>query len=315
MVDRDGQFGAAHNSPGHMSSARSVRLGFGGVLRSEWIKLFTLRSTWWILAATIVVNLAICALLGASLAYSEHIIRHPQPGMPVPTVNGQPMTVDPGSFGLLSSLVGQACSMLGQLVFVVLSILIITNEYSSGMIRSTFTIAPRRDLVLAAKMIVIAVTCLLVFGASVAAGWGIDYLILRGGIGVDLTLASPTSFRVLGGFLVEMILVAWLCFGLGAVIRSSAGGIGAAVGIVLVLPTIMAFIVVGISGGAGEVTGWRKVLVDVNAFLPTNAGSLVRQAERLPGDIMGPWEGLGVLGAWAVLALVVAFVVTHNRDV
>jgi ABC-type transport system involved in multi-copper enzyme maturation permease subunit len=235
--------------------------------------------------------------------------------MSITTVNGQPMTVEPGSFGLLSSLVGQACSMLGQLVFVILSILIITNEYSSGMIRSTFTIAPRRDFVLAAKMIVVAVTCAVVFGVSVAAGWGIGYLFLRGGVGVDLTLASPTSYRVLGGFIVEMILLSWLCFGLGAIIRSSAGSIGAAVGVVLVLPTIMSFIVLGVSGLGGELTGWRKLLADTSAFLPTNAGGLVRQAERMSGDIMGPWEGLGVLGVWAVVALVVAFVVTYNRDV
>ncbi len=288
---------------------RPYKLTFGRILRSEWIKLFTLRSTWWILAIAILVNIGLCLVVGVGMRLVENMT-----GAAVTDPSGQVIDVDmpAGSAGLLSEMVVQSCGMLGQLVFIVLSVLIITNEYSSGMIRSTLSAVPRRGRVLTAKAVVLAVVCVLVFGVSVAAGWGIDYLILRDSVLVDLTLTSPTSLRILGGFVLEMILIAWFSFGLGAIIRSSAGGIGAAVSVILVLPMVMMMLVTLLVGG-DRPTGWRKWLSEAQDFLPTNVGGLVTRAQDA-SSVLGPWEGLGVLGLWTLVCLVIAFVVTHRRD-
>jgi len=295
----------------HMESvSRPAKLSFFKILRSEWIKLFTLRSTWWILAATVVANIGICLAIAAGDRWTETYVNS-NPG----AVHGGPTTIEPGSMGLLSSLVAQGCGFIGQLVFIILSILIITNEYSSGMIRSTLTVAPRRGKVLTAKVLVVAFLAIIVFGVSVAASWAGGYAILRDSIGVDLTLTSATSVRILAGFVAEMVLIALLCFGLGALIRSTGGSIGAAIGVVLILPMIVSLIVGIFSRSEAEPTGWRKWLNDGAQFLPTTAGGLVTQETIPDTSILGPWEGLGVLGGWALLSLIIAYIVTARRDV
>jgi len=298
---------------------RPYKLSFLKVLRSEWIKLFTLRSTWWIMVIGIVVNIGICVAMAAMMKVAVNEMAN-NPGLAVTAGNGTMTTTEgggapaPGSLGMLSSFVTQSCGSIGQLIFVILSILTITNEYSSGMIRSTLTVAPRRIGVLIAKMIVIAVLAVIVFAISVAAGWSLGYAILHGTTMIDLTVTSHLSLRIMGGFIIEMILVAWFCFGLGAWIRSTAGSIGAAVGIILVLPGILSMVVAFISSNPNP-TGWRKWLIDGAQFLPTNAGSVITQSTAAQHAVLGPWEGIGVLGIWAVVALIIAFIVTARRDI
>ncbi|MDR2929632.1 MAG: ABC transporter permease subunit [Propionibacteriaceae bacterium] len=302
---------ADQSTPVATKTRRTPHLSFFGVLRSEWIKLFSIRSTWWILACLVVVNVGICVFATSMIRLAETQMRNAGVGQTGPMMD---VELKPGVFGMLSELVTSATSFLGELIFIVLAVLIIANEYSSGMIRSTLVVVPRRAMMLVTKMIVLAVTGAVVFAVSLAASWALSYLILRQSIGVDLTLNSPTSWRILGGFIIEMILIAWLCFGLGAILRSSAAGIGVSVGCVVVLPMIMSFISSAALGG-GETTGWRKTLVDAQSFLPTTAGSMVTQSQPQPGAILGPWEGIGVLGVWAAVALVIAFIVTYRRDV
>ena len=298
---------------GETGTTRShYKLSFFRILRSEWIKLFSVRSTWWILSIAIVLNVGIILGLTAALRFTEKMLQDDLGKVIGP--DGVPIEIEPGAFGLLSANVVQSCGFVGQLIFIILSILIITNEYSSGMIRSTFAAAPRRGRVLIAKMIVISIICILVFAISLTAGWWGSYLMLQDSVAVDLTLTSDTSLRILGGFVAEMVLISLFCFGLGAFIRSTAGSIGAAIGIIFILPLIMS-VLVGVLSSAGEPTGWLQWLVDGVAFLPTNAGGLVTQAELPEGSILGPWEGLGVLGAWAVLSNIIAFITTARRDV
>jgi len=292
---------------------RRYKLTFFRILRSEWIKLFSLRSTWWIVSTGVVLNVGICAALAAAMMWSERqILANPTlyhiPGL-------EPGVLHPGDLGMLSNIVAQGCGFVGQLIFVILSILVITNEYSSGMIRSTFTTAPRRGKVLFAKMVVVCVVCVLVFGVSMAGGWSTSFVILQNSTGMDLTLTSMTSIRILGGFVVEMMLIALLSFGLGAIIRSTPGSIGAAFGILLVLPLVIAAITGAFSTTASDPTGWRKWLVDGAAFLPTNAGDVVTQVTFSESAILGPWEGLAVLGGWVLVAIILAFITTVRRDV
>jgi ABC-2 type transport system permease protein len=293
------------------SVSRPYKLSFGKVLHAEWIKLFTLRSTWWILSATVVINIGVCSIFAVALKYAEsQIVNNPQ----VIASAGETNLGAPGSLGMLSAQMTEACAFIGQLVFIILSILVITNEYSSGMIRSTFTVAPHRIEVMVSKMIVIAIMCIVIFAISLFAGWGIGYSILHGSTMIDLTITSHLSLRIMGGFIIEMILVALFCFGLGTWIRSTAGGIGAAIGIVLILPMILN-VIVGFISNSDKPTGWRKWLIDGSQFLPTNAGSVITSPQAAANAILGPWQGIGVLGAWTVLSLIISFVMTVRRDV
>jgi ABC-2 type transport system permease protein len=181
------------------------------------------------------------------------------------------------------------------------------------MIRSTVTAAPRRVRVLLAKMVVILVTGVLIFGLSLAGGWGVGYLLLQDSRLIDLTLLTATSLRILLGFVAKMVLLALLSFGIGAWIRSTAGSIGAALGLFILLPFI-GNLVVTLSSGGGELTGWRLWLSDAVAFLPTNASDLVLMDTVPTSSILTAWEGLGVLGAWTLLFLVISIIATVRRD-
>lgn len=285
------------------SGPRVKPLSFIRILRSEWIKLFTLRSTWWLLAVTVAVNIGFAVFVSLILRWS------------LSSTDGSGPSVPSGSLGSLSGIITNICGSMGILVFVILSILIITNEYSSGMIRSTFTAGPRRSVVLLAKVVVITIVTIVVFGLSVAGGWLAGYGILHGSTGVDLTLTSGSSPRVLGGFIIEMILISLFCFGLGAWIKSSAGSIGAAIGAILILPMLFNILTMILMVSGQDPTGWRKWLIDAGNFLPKSAGDLITQATPSDTAILGPWQGLGVLGIWALAALVIAFIATARRDI
>jgi len=294
--------------------ARPYKLTFLRIVRSEWIKIFSLRSTWWLMLITVAVNVGMCSAIAAVARMNENlIVANPDAAQLPPGL--RPEDLQPGDLGMLSYNMTQACGFFGQLMFVILSILIITNEYSSGMIRSTFTTVPRRGRVLIAKTVVIVVLCLIVFSVSLAAGWPLGHLIQENSIGTDLSLTSPTSVRILGGFMVEMALIAVFCFGLGAIIRSTAGSIGAAIGTILVLPIALGYITGAFSLSQAQPTGWRKWLSDIAAFLPTNAGGTVVQIHPAADAILNPWQGICVLGAWALAAVIVSLLVTWRRDV
>ena len=292
--------------------SRAYKLRFIRIIRSEWIKLFTLRSTKWILSLAIGLNIGITLALAGAVRWAQTMFD--AQGSPPGGPDNVPIEVDPMSLGELCELVVTGCSFVGQLMIVILAILIITNEYSSGMIRSTFATVPRRANVLLAKMIVIFVVAVLVFAISVAVGFAGSYAIFYNSLGADLALISETSLRIMGGFIAAMVLIAWFTFGLGATIRSTAASIGTAVGVIIVLPMI-ANILVAVFSAEGQAEGWRLWLLNVLQFLPTSAGSLVTQTTAAQGSILGPWEGLGVLGGWALLSVVIGFIVVKRRDV
>jgi len=261
--------------------------------------MVTLRSTWWILIITVLVNVGFVAVL---MFLEKWVLDNPD------TVGTTDQNV------LMTEGVVSACGIFGQLTFVILSILIITNEFSSGMSRSTFAVVPRRSVVLVAKMIVISAWCVIIFGISVIVSWILGYMIMQGTSGVDLSLTSGTSIRIIGGFIIEMVLMSLFFFALGAIIRSSAGAIGVAVGVIWILP-MLASLITNLVVGASDPTGWRKTLVDIPAFLPTSAGSVITNAHIDPNAVLGPWQGLGILCVWAAVSLVVAFLLTSRRDV
>jgi ABC-2 type transport system permease protein len=275
-----------------------MKAGFPQVLRSEWIKQFSLRSTWRILAATVGINTLVCLLLFASYRLTAAT-----PGGPPP---------DTEFVATLPSLVASASGALGQLVFVVLSVLAITNEYSSGMIQSTFWASPRRWPVLVAKMVVIAALCAAVFALSEVIGLVLGEIMLKDSVVVDLDWTTATGIRILLGLILQMVLISLLAFAIGVLTMSVGGSIGIAVGILFVLPLTLTVVTRGMS--VEEPTGWRKVMAHLTEFLPTEAGGVLVRQTAPEGSILTLGSGLAVMGVWVAVPLVAAFLVTDRRD-
>lgn len=254
---------STHSSP--------YRLTFLRALRAEWVKLSTLRSTWWSIGITAALTIGIAALIAQA--------------MNAPGFDGIQAVVSPIQFTMLLA------GVLGAIA--------VTGEYSTGMIRSTLAAVPVRGAMLAAKGIVVA---LLLFVSSFAifltAALVVNPILERNDAGLDWTDPSGVLLPVLA-CAVSMAVFALIGLAFGFMIRSGAGAIAATVGLLFVLPIIMS-----IFSMPGE--GWEW-LQDVSNHLPMLAG----QAAILPQDggmsageaylTLAAWVAAGMLGAWAVL--------------
>ncbi|MDP9737430.1 ABC transporter permease subunit [Curtobacterium sp. 260] len=273
-----------------------VGLGFGRLVRSEWIKFRSIRSTWWCYAIIVVLTIGLGALLG---------LYAPIVGLP----EGAEVTQAVAN----AQIVNLSISSVGFTVLVaaVLGVLIITGEYGTGQVRSTFTADPGRTGAILAKAVVLAVAT---FVVSAAATWiGVVLVALfQADKGVHADLADPAVFMPILGSSVYVTGIALLAFGIGLLVRSSAGGIAIALGVLLVLPIVLQLF-------AGLVD--QQWLLDVSRFLPDQAGSQLYTYERSAGQpapegvVLNGWAGGGVLAAWVVAIGVLALAAVKKRDV
>jgi ABC-2 type transport system permease protein len=273
------------------------------VVRAEWIKLRTLRSTWWCLALIV----ALSVLFG--LLISAFINRD---GTTLPSV---------AQDGDLVAVVTVGTSFT-QLIAAVLGVLVISGEYGTGMIRSTFTAVPCRLPAVLAKLVVLAVSMFVTGLVAVVLTFAATVGILSGH-GISAHLGDPAVWMPIVGAAVYLALVSVLAFSIGALVRNTAGGISAAIGLLLVLPILLAVAI-----GLTQAT-W---LLNVNALLPSAAGAQLHTFAVPAGTatISGPggrgpvqavadvvlngWGGLGVLVAWILVALIPAAVLVRRRD-
>lgn len=248
------------------------RLTFLRVLRSEGIKVTTLRSTWWSLAVAAVLSVGISMMIaGASQSFG-------------------------GDFPAVSAILSPM--QFTMLVAGILGAIVVTGEYSTGMIRSTLTAEPRRGTVVVAKAVVVsalmAVTTVLIYAIAIAA----TTPILADGI--DWSEPSQSIVPLAYGVL-AMVSFTLLGLGFGFIIRNGAGAIAATVGVLFVLP-----IVFSLFSMAGE--GWRWI-VDLSEYLPMNAASVL----TTPGSEDVVPSLLALLG-WTVGPLLLGWVVLRTRD-
>ncbi|MFC4033201.1 ABC transporter permease [Streptomyces polygonati] len=252
-----------------------------GVLRSEWIKLRTLRSTFYTLIAAVV------ALIGFGVLFCAVTASHwPHMGA------GERARFDPA----LTSLRGY---FLAQLAVGVLGVLVITGEYATGMIRATLSAVPRRLPVLWAKAALYsAVTwVLMTAGALVAFLVGQAMLSSRH---IDTTLSAPGVTRMVLGAGLYLTVVGLLGVAIGALIRNTAGGIATVFGLLLVLPAL----------AEALPQSWSDT---IGPYLPSNAGQAVVALHR-EAHTLAPWTGFGVFCLYAVVALAAAAVLLKRRD-
>jgi ABC-type transport system involved in multi-copper enzyme maturation permease subunit len=252
---------------------------FAAVVGSEARKLHTVRSTYWLLLAALAANLAVAALLGALLP--GHMSEH------------QKTAID-------SVRVSLGGLHLSQIAAGLLGVLAITSEYGTGMIRATLTAVPQRRLLLAAKALVLTAITLATMTAASLGAYLAFQVFLPAGDPMHTTLAAPGVLRAVTGAGLYLTVLALLGFGLGAVLRSSAGATAALLGILFV-PTLLAALLP---------KSWQDT---VGGYLPMNAGDAVYSL-RHQAHTLYPWAGLGVFCLYAAAALAAAFILITRRD-
>ena len=262
------------------------RSGFGHVVISEWTKIRSVRSTVWTLIAFVIVTIGISALISLAVAGAWN--------GPHAASRDATITLDP-----TGAILGLSVA-LGQLAICVLGVMVMTTEYSTGVIRSSLLAVPKRIPMLAAKAVVFAIliviTAEIVSLCSFFAGAAVLHSHLH------VSLSNPGVTRAVLGTGLYLTVLGLFALGVGTLIRHTAGAISAVIGIVLVLPII------------GSLLPDTTVYNHIVAYLPTQAGHLIGQAHRASGDLLGPWQGFGVLCIYAVLALIAAGIVLRRRD-
>ncbi|WNM31201.1 ABC transporter permease [Streptomyces sp. Li-HN-5-11] len=191
---------------------------------------------------------------------------------------------------------------LGQALVAILAVVVISGEYSSGMIRTTVTAVPQRAAVLAAKATaltgVVAVAATAAVLGSLLAGW----LILPAPEDQALSLADGPTLRAVVGSVLYLVLVALLSLGVATAVRDSATGIGIVLGLLYVVPVVSRTI---------SDPHWQRLLQKI---APMSAGLAVQATTDLPSLPISPWAGLGVTTGWAAAALLVGGLLLRIRD-
>jgi hypothetical protein len=200
------------------------RYGFRTVAEMEWLKLRSVRSTWW----TLLVFVA--GMIGLSILVMRG--QHNSPSF------------DPTN----DSYAGLA---IGQLALGVLGVLAVTSEFSSGMIRATFAAAPRRPLVLAAKAAVVAAVTLVAGEIMAFVAFGVGQAVLKSPF-PHAALGQPGVLRAVLMAGAYPALIALIGLGLGALIRHTAGAISALAGVLFVLPLILIPLGTSVQNSVGQ---------------------------------------------------------------
>jgi ABC-2 type transport system permease protein len=254
---------------------------FTAVARSEWTKLRSVRSTLWALLITVSITIGLGTVIAAAwVSRWDHISAHDR------------LTFDPT--GLSLSGVYPA-----QLAIGVLGVLIMSSEYATGQIRATLGATPQRGTVLAAKTAVFTavvfviglVSCFVAFFSG-QAFFSTEH--------AEAALSDPGALRAVIGGALYLAAIGTLATALGTILRRTAGGIAALVGLLLVLPILVGFLP----------SPWSD---DINQFLPGEAGTAIFQVVRT-GDSLSAWTGFAVLCVYVAVALALAAVRLIWRD-
>lgn len=273
---------AAARSGGPAGSVRRIR--FGNALDSEWAKIRTVRSTYWTLLAVMLVSIGLSALIAAVYAANWNTLSVTQKAQ----------------IDISYPLVGVN---FGVLVIGVLGVLVVSSEYSSGMMRTSLTALPRRMHLIGAKLLVLGTVCLLA-GLVVAF---VSYFIsepIYASKGVHLSLSQQQNLRAVLAAAVYLTLVALMGFAFGTLLRHTAGAVTLTLGVMFVLPIITAFL----PGTFGK---------DLNKVMPSNAGGAMMSTVNAATDSstrLSPLSGFLVLAGTVLVLCVGAFAAFRQRD-
>jgi hypothetical protein len=274
--------------PGVPASAQRVRAvppatrkpGLRGTLRSEFTKIRSVRSTW--------VTLAV--FFAAALAFD---ILASQSGRS----QTRGASFDPTALSVAGAI------YVGELALVVIGALVITSEYGTRMIGTSLAAMPRRDVVYAAKAIVLmCVTFAAALVTSLTSFFAGQAILASTHAGASIT--SPGALRAVilaAAFVTSMALLA---FGLGAVIRYSAGTISGLLGMIFVIPLIAANLPYNWSH---DVARWVPGPDALSSIVATNRAGM-------PNHVFGPYGEVAVFAGYALIAMAAGALLFRRRD-
>jgi ABC-2 type transport system permease protein len=272
--------------PGHgqVTSATRRRTGFGGLLRAEWTKIRSVRSTLWSLILLVVLTIGLTAAFTAITVANWSQIRGG---------GRDQILADPAGAILGSGL------QLGQLTICVLGVMIIASEYSTGVIRPSLLAVPKRIPMLAAKGLVFA-ALVFALGELVAfPSFILGAAILHSHLAVSLGDAGVT--RAVFGMGLYLTVLGLFAMAIGALVRHTAGAITGVLAFVVLLEPL-AQLIPGTWGA------------HIHAYLPTVAGRMITHASQVPGQLLSAWQGFGVFCLWTAVLLAAAGFLLVRRD-
>jgi ABC-2 type transport system permease protein len=253
------------------------------VLRSEWTKLWTVRSTRWSMLFSFVAMAGLGPLVAA-----VQMGRWSQLG-----------PGDRATYDSINTAVGGY--HLAQLSIGVLGVLVITGEYSTGMIRSSLMAVPKRLPVLWGKIIVYAaVTFVLMLLAALISFYAVQAIVTQHH--VQHSLSYPGALRTVIGSALFLTALAVMCIGIGGILRNTAGGIAMFVFLLFVLPGISDILPSSLNNS-------------ISPYLPLNTGTTIASHSFDPGsNHLSVWGGFALFCAYAGIAVVGAAISLLRRD-
>jgi ABC-2 type transport system permease protein len=259
--------------------AATKRPGLPGALRSELTKIISVRSTYWTLLAFV------AASIGWAVLDSAGTVSH---------------GIGPAFNATETSLTGQVA--LGELIIVVLGALVITSEYSTGMIRTSLAAMPRRGVLYSAKAIVFAAVTLTISLVTSFVDFFVGQAILSGKH-YNTTLGAPGVLRSI--FLSAAIVMVFglLAYGAGAIIRHTAGAITAIFGVVFLIPLL----------AQALPNAW---FADLQRWLPGGGAlePIARSAPPIDHNLFSAWGEFAVFSGYAAVLLALGAWFFIRRD-
>jgi ABC-2 type transport system permease protein len=260
------------------------RTGFGDVVAGEWLKLRTVRSTFWTLVTLFVGSSAISLLI--CLAAADEFAKDKAAGKP-----------DSGDIVLVGLL------FVGQIAAYVLGVMTISAEYSTGGIRTSLTAVPRRVEILVAKAILLAVIVFVVGLATAFACFSLGDIPLRAK-NVGVSMSDPGATRAIFGS--ALYLSGLSIFGLapGFLLRHTAGAITIGLSLIFIIGGLTQLI----PGSFGK---WLYKMMPGNAGGGiTQFGETAKNAEK----VFAPWTGFTVFVLEVLMLLIVGAILFEKRD-
>ncbi|HTZ22742.1 MAG TPA: ABC transporter permease [Streptosporangiaceae bacterium] len=269
----------ARTGPDHRAAFRSSTVA--DVLRSEWTKLRSVRSTFWALTVTVVLGIGLGALISAVTAHGYARFSP-----------SEKLSWDPTG-------VSAAGMYIAQLAIAVLGVLCISSEYSSGMIRTSLIVVPKRGRILAAKSLVFAAVTFVVGEVTIFVAFFVGQALISGHA-PTAALGDPGVARAVAGGGLYLAALAVLSVAAGTLLRRPAAAITCIVALLFVLP--------GIAQALPD--SWRN---PVTEFWPTQAGSQLTSVYHSAHTLQA-WPGFGVMCLFVAIVYAIAWTLLDRRD-